>query len=414
MEELINVSTHGLSRVFSKCREIASPLNTLQMYLAASFIPPFVATLSFLLFFLLTSQIFNLVGIIVNQDVIFTSVLALFFHIVVSFLPLSIPSAAFFATIFCLNRLSTDSEIIAMQSFGFSRWDILKPFLFMGVTVAIAVFFLGRNLVPHSKVSFTDTMARLTSEGVLTNVRAKTFFTDIPNVVLFAENVAEKGNQLFDVFIRYKDRGGTERVIMAKEGRLVRQYFSEDQTPAMRIRLRKGNIIQYDKNHQDMEKVHFETYDFPILEGGRQLGFVTKDAMRSNEILSSHIEKVKNELYTLMINEKKTAQDKARIEELQKSLAKGQIEYWNRINTPILCLVFTVLGLGLGIKGGRGRKKDTSLRGISCILVYYALFFFGISLARRGEILAWFAIFTPTLLLGFVAARYYKRLDWLP
>ena len=328
----------------------------MQVYLAAGFVPPFAASLLFLLFFLLTSQIFRLVQLIVTQDAAIATVLGLFTHITVSFLPLSIPPAALFATIFCLNRLSADSEIIAMQSFGFSRRGLLKPFLFIGIVVAAVVFSLGRNLIPQSKALFKATVTKMTSEGVLTNVREKVFFTDIPGVVLFAERVAQKGNFLSDVFIRYRDGDGDERIIMAEEGRLVRRYFSESQTPAMRIRLRRGNIIQYDKNHENMEKSLFEVYDFPILEGGRHMGFVTKDAMRSNEELSKHIENSKTELSRLEGKKDKTASDHHRIGNIRKNLARGQIEYWNRINTPIVCLVFIILGLGLGIKGaGEGK-----------------------------------------------------------
>ena len=387
------------------------PLNTLQLYLAASFIPPFVLSLFFFLFFLLTGQLFKLIQIVVNKDVAWGVIFELLLHIMISFLPMAIPLSTLFATIYCLNKLSGDSEIVAMRSFGLSKGDILRPFILIGLVISIAIFALGRNLIPHSKTLFKNTIIRLTSKGVLTNVRPSNFFTDIPNVVLFAGDVSNRGDNLFDVFIRYMDNNN-ERVIIAREGILIRQYFSETQTPTLRLKLTDGNIIKYDKNHRDVEKILFETYDFPIVEGGQQLGFVTKDGMRSNETLSKYIEDNKAELEKISQKKEQSTHDQGRLEHIKGLLPKAQIEYWGRFNTPLLCLVFIFLGPGLGIKGGRGKERNTTLIAIVLTVCYYALFFAGISVAKTGLLPAWPVVFLPTLLIGLLAVKYYRNVDW--
>ena len=109
---------------------------------------------------------------------------------------------------------------------------------------------------------------------MLANIKSGIFFTEIPHVVLFAREVTNRGNNLSHVFIHYADGNKkNERVIMAKEGTLIRQYFSETQTPTFRLRLRDGNMIKYTEDHRDMEKVLFESHDFPIAHGGGTDGF---------------------------------------------------------------------------------------------------------------------------------------------
>ena len=91
-------------------------LKVYQRYLAASFIPPFLISLVFFVSFLLTFQLFRITKILINKAVEVQAVFELVGHIALSFLPLAIPISAYFATIFTLNRLSEDSEVIALRS----------------------------------------------------------------------------------------------------------------------------------------------------------------------------------------------------------------------------------------------------------------------------------------------------------
>ena len=49
-------------------------------------------------------------------------------HLCVSFLPISIPLAGLFAMIYAMGKLSDDAEIIALRSFGFSKYKLFAPF----------------------------------------------------------------------------------------------------------------------------------------------------------------------------------------------------------------------------------------------------------------------------------------------
>ena len=387
-------------------------LNTLQFYLAASFVPPFTISLLFFLFFLLVGRLFRLIQIVVNTNVEYSVIIELMVHIMLSFLPISTPFSILFATIFCLNKLSNDSEIIAMQSFGFSKWDILKPFLIIGLTISVSIFFLGSTLVPYSKTLFKNMVTQLSSKGMFMNIKSKIFFTDIPNIILFAKEVSNDGNDLFEVFIRYKYENATERVIMAKRGHLIKQYFSTIQTPMLRLKLEDGNLVKYDKDRKDIEKILFKSYDFPILQGGQTLNFVTRNGMMSNKVLAQHIENNKAELSKLLSKKTLIYSDKRRLNDIQKELPKSQIEYWGRFNTPLLCLIFIFLGLGLGVKKIRGKEQNTAFIGITVTLIYYSLFFACISMAKKGYISSWSAVFFPTILIGTVAGMYYRNTDW--
>ena len=71
------------------------------------------------------------------------------------------------------------------------------------------------------------------------------------------------------------------------------------------------------------------------------------------------------------------------------------------------------MGFCLGIKKGRGRTKNTGALAFGFLLFYYALFFFGVSLAKKGTLSPVVCVFLPTLILFIISGYLYKRLDWV-
>ena len=367
----------------------------IQRYLAINFLPPFLLACGFFVTFLLTSQLFRLTSIVVNNGVDLGSVLELFGHIAISFLPMAVPLSALFATIITLNKLSEDSEIVAMRSFGMTKAMMLKPIMVMAILVAVAIFALNRNLIPYSKLLFRNTVIMLTSKGMTMNIQAGQFFTDVPNVILFAEQVSDEGQRLEDIFIQTEGEDGVESVIFAEKGVIHKQEYEGVGFPTLRLHLTNGNIVRTQKQESDAEKILFKEYDFPLVAGGGQPGFITKDSMLSN-----------NQLWKMIQATKKGKEFD------QKRIAKMEIEYWSRWNTPVQVLVFVFLGFGLGIKKGRGKAKNTSVQGLIVLILYYAAFFSGVSLAQNGIVPSWFVVFMPSALALIFGINSYKKLDW--
>ncbi len=333
-------------------------------------------------------------------------VLELVGHIAVSFLPMAIPLSALFATIYTMNKLSEDSEIVAMRSFGLKKTTLFLPLLFCGIFIAISIFVLNRNLIPYSKTQFKNTIIQLTSSGVLSDVKAGQFYTEIPGIILFAEKVEDGGVKFEDVFIRLIKSSGEEQAIFAKKGALIKQINDDLRAPMLRFFLEDGNIVKSFADNNDVEKILFKEYDFPVLKGGALPGFVTKDSMRTNEELSKVIKEREAKLKDPKVS--KPVKDGIR-----SRLPKSKLEYWSRINTPAQVILFILLGFCLGIKKGRGATKNSGALALIVIASYYALFFTGVSLARKSQIPAAMAVFLPTIIASLYSVRLFKKLDWM-
>ncbi|MGB0453685.1 MAG: LptF/LptG family permease, partial [Bacteriovoracaceae bacterium] len=165
-------------------------------YLLGNFIPPFMVSCLFFVCFLLIFQLFRITKIVVQKGIEIEKILILVSHIAITFVPLAIPLACFFATIYTMNRMSDDSEIVVMRSVGLNKFQLFRPFLLIGVLIAFSVYGLNRNIIPRSKTIFKNTVIKLTSKGMFSDIRPETFFTDIPNVILFAKGVDEERSEL--------------------------------------------------------------------------------------------------------------------------------------------------------------------------------------------------------------------------
>ena len=375
-------------------------LNNFQRYLAFRFIPPFLMTLLFSLAFLLTFQLFRIIRFIIGKGVTPGVFFGLLADMAVSFLPIAIPLSAMIATIYSLNRLWEDSEIVAMRSFGIDKKQLFAPFFILSMAIALSIWSLGRNIIPHAKTQFKNTIIRLTSKEKLRDIQAEHFFTEIPRVTLFVQKTDGKDGKMEDVFIHAQNpKEGKKKVIFAKQG----VFVGDEQSP-LRLHLFNGNIIDISMKTNEVKKILFKDYDFPILQNIRP-GLVPKDSMLTNEELSSLIAKRKRDV-TLEPEEGKR-------DSLTRNLLHSKLEYWSRFNNPLQCLVFIFLGFGLGIKKGREKTQNSNVLAILLLVAYYVIFFMAVGFSRKGFLPPSLAIFLPTLAMAEIGRRVYKRLDWV-
>lgn len=384
-----------------------------QRYLASNFISPFILSTLFFVTFLLTFQLFRVMRVVIGKDVDNWLLLELIGHIAISFLPMAIPISVLFAAIFTLNRLSEDSEIVALRSFGLPKWKLFAPFLVMACLISIMLFTFNRSLIPQSRAQFRNTLIVLSSQGMLTNVRPEQFYMEIPGVTLFADTVEEGGDHFGDVFIIFESgRDKIEQIITAKTGALIKQFGTSDQgdfaSPSLRMHLRNGSITKTYGDRDDMEVIHFEEYDFPIVTEFLGPSTIARDSMRTNRELGQIIRERKDEIASLLSSPGQAEE----VERLRGELSSTQIEYWTRFNVPLQCIAFVLMGFSLGIKQGRGKSRNSGALSILVVIAYYGVYFSSLGLTQRGFVHPSITAFLPSLLTLMVASYFYKKVDW--
>ena len=383
-------------------------------YLASHFIPPFLLGFVFFIAFLITFYMFRIISLIVTKGIDVVTVSGLVLDLSVSFFPLATPLAVFFATIYTLNKFSEDSEIIALRSFGISKFKIYAPFFVLSLFIGVSISSLSGRYIPFANSNFRNTILKLTSTGMLTSIKSGQFFTDIPNVTLFAESVNDDGDSFENVFLHLRgDSVGVESVIFAKKGALVKLFADESHAPSLRLNLSSGNIIKIDQKSEQTEKILFEQYDFPVFSTDFSSSILDKDSMKSNAELLVTIKRKSEDLQKLYETKAKHSDFAQKKKEMKKSLAKSEIEFYARFLTIPQVVLFVLLGFSLGIKNGRGPSSNNTFKAIVILLSFYALYFFLISMAQRGFLSSIFVPSVPILFLFIVSFFYFKKLDWV-
>lgn len=370
----------------------------IQRYLAAQFILPLLVSTMFFISFLLTFELFKMTDLLVSRDVSLWFTLGLIGNITLTFIPLSIPIAVFFSTIFCLNRMSADSEYIAMRAAGLTKVRILLPFLIVAGILTVSVYHLNQSLIPASNKEFKKKITYLTSSGLLAGIKEGQFFTMIPNVTLFASKATKYGRNLEEVFLHLKEKEGQERVIFSQRGELIFEKNSDQLSDKLTLILYDGNIIGQTKKNE-LEKILFTKYSFPITQGQFGDRFSLKETMLSSDEL-------------LMILKMDPAEAQKQYRFGKKDLFNARYEFWNRKNGALICFIFCFLGFTLGISGNRGKGRNSGIIGLVCLIVYYGIFFSLVSVAKKEIIPIPIAVFSPVIVIAAISAYFYRQLDW--
>jgi len=132
-----------------------------------------------------------------------------------------LPIAAFTATAYGTNRLSSESELVAMQATGMSPWRLARPVLVFGVLVGLMVALLVHAIVPLARGRMADRQAEIAQNVTAQFLRAGSFQFPVKGVTLYIRDVAGDG-VLKDFFLEDARDPSNQTTYTATEALVVR------------------------------------------------------------------------------------------------------------------------------------------------------------------------------------------------
>lgn len=168
-----------------------------------------------------------------------------------------VPIAAFAGTVYVINRLTSESELVVVQATGFSPWRLLRPVLFFGLIVFLLSSVLGHILVPTSQKQLSirtaevaeNMTARLLSEG--------RFLHPADGVTFYIREISPQG-QLENVFLSDARDPAQRITYTAREALLVRG----DSAPS--LILLNGMAQTYRTETRSLAVTQFENFAFDL------------------------------------------------------------------------------------------------------------------------------------------------------
>jgi lipopolysaccharide export system permease protein len=134
---------------------------------------------------------------------------------------LVLPVSAFAATVYVVNRLMQESELVVMQATGFSAFRLARPVLYFGLLVMVMQLVLAHVLVPSSQRMLNARSAEISDNITARFLNAGQFMHPAKGITLYIRDISPTG-ELNDLFFS-DERSATERTIYtARKALLVR------------------------------------------------------------------------------------------------------------------------------------------------------------------------------------------------
>ncbi len=199
------------------------------------------------------TQALRLLDRLIGNGVAFSSFLYLTSLLMPALLSVVLPIAAFCATIYAYNRLTTDSELVVMSAAGMGRIKLAGPALALAGMIALFNYALVLYLIPLSAGTFRDTQYEFRANIANLLLQEGVFNAPVPGLTVYVRERLPNG-ELLGILVH--DNRDTQRPItmMAERGAMVR-------TPqGPRFIMVSGNRQQVEQDRKQLSLLYFDSY----------------------------------------------------------------------------------------------------------------------------------------------------------
>lgn len=134
---------------------------------------------------------------------------------------LVLPIAGFAATVYAINRLSADSELVVMQATGASPWRLARPVAVFGLLVAALMIVLVHVLVPISRAKLAERQAEVAENVTARFLSEGTFQHPAKGVTIYIRQISPRG-ELLDLFLSDARTPSARTTYTAEKALIVR------------------------------------------------------------------------------------------------------------------------------------------------------------------------------------------------
>lgn len=297
-----------------------------------------------------------------------------------------LPLATFAASLFTINRLYVESELVVMFMSGQSPWSLVRPFLIFSGLIALAMVVLCQYLYPLSVTKLADRLSEVRTEFANSLIVEGQFRHPSPGVTFYIRDTNTQG-EMAGIFVHDARNAANPVTYSANRAVLVGDTDS-------------AQIVMFDGVAQHLNRVD-ETYS--------TVNF-TRFAYDVSSFLADGSTRNKHP------REYFVTEGLSPSEDMLASAEYGQYisEAHDKLRLPVLTLVLPLIALG-GILMGSFRRGGFGLRmGISVGLVVLIQVFLILTKTRvRAEPQDWWVAYFPvilTVILGCAMIAYSTRM----
>ena len=358
----------------------------LDRYVLREVVPPFFVGLLLVVFVLLMNQVLLLTELFIDKGVAAPEALRILGFLVPSILVFALPMAVLMGVLGGVARLSSDSEVVALQSLGVGPRRLGRPVLVFGFCGFLLTLPLALIVAPRANSAWVRAMAGSVVGRVQLKVRPLEFNETLPNTV-FLVREAGRDDRWRDVFAYMAGDPANPRLVLARSGTI--RLFPEQRRAV--LQLEDGAV--YAGPAADPAKDTLTTFD--RMEEEIDVEDLFPRISSAKRVREKDIDELVRDLAAM-----ETAAPGLRD---ARQVRAHRIEIHKKFALPAAGLVLALLGLPLGLMTGRAGRTGGFSLGLVVILVYYGLLTAGENFAMDGRLSAFLGMWGPDILLAAAA-----------
>jgi len=290
-----------------------------------------------------------------------------------------IPMGILFTILLVLERLSVESEIIAMKACGVRNRTIVAPVLILSFCAMLVHMGISTILGPIAMKTVQSRLKQSAPQKIFSFLKEREFDDSFKGIIVYVESVNPKEKQFKNVFI---ETSGRERSVITSEKGTI-----EVNNNTIIMKLKNGSVFM-DTRIAD-RYLTFDEYRFSLsADFTRKLKIKSYDSATQGEL-------------------KKLIREDPKPHKIIK-------EYYNRISFPVLNMILGMIGISFGIVRPRSPKFTGFIVGIGTIVGYYFLYTLADRLVKARAIGpfagAWLPDAVLIIMLAFVTIS--RKLRW--
>jgi lipopolysaccharide export system permease protein len=167
------------------------------------------------------------------------------------------PVAILIASIYTLNQLNADSELVVINASGASQARLLKPAFSLGLIGAIMMGAMSLYLVPQSLQSFRGLLTGINAD-LITNLIHEGSFMQLSKGLVFHVRDRHPDGTLEGIFIQDERQADQSSVYIANRGVVLRNPLGTF------LIMQNGTIQQRSATDNSMSIIEFQSYAFDL------------------------------------------------------------------------------------------------------------------------------------------------------
>jgi LPS export ABC transporter permease LptG len=185
-------------------------------------IPPMTASLVIFTFVFLMRTIADLAEKLIEYQYTLSEISLLLLYSIPAILGYVIPMSLLLGIIVGLNRLSADSEVIALNASGISSHTFLYPLVGIAVFAWLANTWLLTEAVPWSNQEYGGIILNHSREVVSAEVKPRIFNEDFPGFIIYVNDIDQQDSRRWmRVFIYDQSDNDYPKAILARHADLI-------------------------------------------------------------------------------------------------------------------------------------------------------------------------------------------------